>query len=89
MFLSRLTESQAGHDGKTVVIDWFWKIAELTNISIAYFLWSIYFHEIWKLSILGVYLFSQMSFKQTFCKDLILRNRPKFTKFTQICKVEN
>ena len=35
MFLSGLMESQAGHDGKTAAIDWFYKKAELTNIFLA------------------------------------------------------
>ena len=52
MFLSRSTEREAGHDGKTVVIDTqdvvidFKKKAELTNIFWAYFFSCIYFREI-------------------------------------------
>ena len=37
MFLSRSTERQVGHDGKTVAIDWFWKKPELAKKFCAFF----------------------------------------------------
>ena len=48
------------------------------------FLW-ICFRKIWILSIFGVHLFSRMAFKWKFRVYLILRNQPKFQKFTKIC----
>ena len=47
------------------------------------FLW-ICFREIWILSIFGAHLFSRMAFKRKFRVYLILRNQPKFEKFTKI-----
>ena len=77
MFLSRSTERKAGHDGKTVVIVWFWKKVELNQHFLCIFFF-VYFREIWTLCILSVYLFSRMSFKRTFWFCLILQNGPKF-----------
>ena len=74
MFLSRTTERKAGHDGKTVVIVWFWKKVELDQHFLCIFFF-VYFREIWTLRILSVYLFSRMSFKRTFWFYLILQNR--------------
>ena len=63
-FLSRSRERQVGHDGKTIVIDWFWKKAELTNIFCSNFFSCIYFQEVWILCISSVYLFLWMPLKK-------------------------
>ena len=74
MFLSRSTERQAGNDGKTVVIDWFSKTNELTNM-------CIYFREISISCIFRVYLFSRMTFKRKF---RVYFNFAKSTKIREI-----
>ena len=85
MFLSRWTEGEACHDGKTVVNDWCWKEAEFINIFCANFFSYIYFRKIWTLCIFGVYLFLQMAFKINFSVDLVLWNWLKLSKFTKNC----
>ena len=85
MFLWRSTERQVNHDVKNVVIDWFYEKSWINQHFLCIAFLSICFREIWILSIFGVHLFLRMAFKRKFCVYLILRNQPKFEKFTKIC----
>ena len=88
IFLSRSTERQAGHNGRTVAIDWFQKKAELTNVFCTYFFVFI-FGKYEFFCILSVYLFSKMLFKRKFCVYIIFLNRPKFAKYVKKYASEN
>ena len=62
MFLSRSTERQAGHDGKTVVIDWFlkksWYSQKILRIFFLFFFVNLFLTNVNFLHIWRVFIFS-------------------------------